>query len=363
MGRTTRFRQVALAASSCLGLLAIGSFRPAVPLQGPDWVTLYEEGFDSLQVDALSWTPDTYPNDDPYSDNGQFFKRLHVTPPRAFRASATFGRDKWLTVETYSRSPNTRFEDLFSVTPDPESPSNRVLRIQSLFHTDATIIRPTRPLPRRYRICLRIGYAQFGDGKPGRANTNGYLGGERSEPWFDEDATEENGFYWLAILDAVPRPHNNIWIQHHRKVAIDSDNNKAAWTLIWNGTQFVASGEHPVMMFAIDAHGSDDDRVGPPFIAYAAGRWQAPGSIRAVDAYRDNTWYHACVERGDGKYSLGVSGDFRFGGKRTYSADIDSGRVYHAQGWPDYFVFGDPHNNYYRGRVYYDDIHLEVPKE
>jgi hypothetical protein len=28
--------------------------------------------------------------------------------------------------------------------------------------------------------------------------------------------------------------------------------------------------------------------------------------------------------------------------------------------WPDYFMFGDPHTNYYMGEVYYDDVHLEV---
>jgi hypothetical protein len=34
--------------------------------------------------------------------------------------------------------------------------------------------------------------------------------------------------------------------------------------------------------------------------------------------------------------------------------------VYQAgAGVPDFFMFGDPHNNYYRGSVYYDDIKLE----
>jgi hypothetical protein len=27
-------------------------------------------------------------------------------------------------------------------------------------------------------------------------------------------------------------------------------------------------------------------------------------------------------------------------------------------GWPDYFMFGDPHTNYYEGTVYYDDVVL-----
>ena len=28
--------------------------------------------------------------------------------------------------------------------------------------------------------------------------------------------------------------------------------------------------------------------------------------------------------------------------------------------WPDYFMFGDPHNNFYEGEVYYDDIRMDV---
>jgi len=34
--------------------------------------------------------------------------------------------------------------------------------------------------------------------------------------------------------------------------------------------------------------------------------------------------------------------------------------VYRGQsGVPDFFMFGDPHNNYYRGQVFYDDVKLE----
>jgi hypothetical protein len=38
--------------------------------------------------------------------------------------------------------------------------------------------------------------------------------------------------------------------------------------------------------------------------------------------------------------------------------------VYEAgEGIPDFFMFGDPHNNYYRGSVFYDDIKLEIWQE
>lgn len=28
--------------------------------------------------------------------------------------------------------------------------------------------------------------------------------------------------------------------------------------------------------------------------------------------------------------------------------------------WPDWFIFGDPHENFYEGSVLYDDVKLEV---
>ncbi|HEY6006111.1 MAG TPA: hypothetical protein VIV57_24740 [Anaeromyxobacter sp.] len=61
----------------------------------------------------------------------------------------------------------------------PPDPSNRALRIRSREHTDATVVRPTSPLPARYRISLHVGFPSFGDGKPG---PNGYDGGEEAGP-------------------------------------------------------------------------------------------------------------------------------------------------------------------------------------
>jgi hypothetical protein len=36
-----------------------------------------------------------------------------------------------------------------------------------------------------------------------------------------------------------------------------------------------------------------------------------------------------------------------------------SARYRAESGVPDFFMFGDPHNNYYRGQVFYDDVKLE----
>ena len=264
-----------------------------------------------------------------------------------------------------------------------------MLRIASPAHTDGTVVRPTHPLPERYRVSLRVGFPNFGDGRPG---LNGYGGGETAEPWSDENATAQNGFYWLTILDSLPRPHNNTWIHHHRKVVIDSDNNVPPWMQIFDGQRFVVSGEHPIMMFALDGKGEGTELTGKPFLSYSEGAWQPSGDIRAVDSYLPGEWYRVSIDRTDGRFTMEISGRFRYGGQTTYRSSIDAAAncVWHfnrsaaddasrcvdeghlpsldssfpnwpAGGtWPDWFMFGDPHTNYYEGDVLYDDVRLEV---
>lgn len=359
----------------------------AAPAKG--WVVAFEERFEGTSLGAPTWSWDPVPDDGPFADHGAYFK--DVKPPTAYRLSQPIGADGWLTVESYSRSLTTSYASLVSVVEDPSQPGNKVLRLGSPAHTDATVIRSTQPLPPRYRLTVRVGHAQFGDGKEG--GTNGYTGGETAEPWSSADATEENGFYWLAILDAVPRPHNNVWIHHHRKLTIDSDNHFPPWMEIWDGTKLVSSGEHPIMLFAVDGKGEGDEKTGKPFLSYAAGEWQPSGEIRAVDAYKEKSWYTVTITREGDRFTVTIAGDFAFGGAgKSYSAEIDAAArcVFHYNrsplaatspcvdtahypsldashphwpsgiGYPDYFMLGDPHSNYYEGQVLYDDLKLEV---
>jgi hypothetical protein len=278
---------------------------------------------------------------------------------------------------------------MLSIVPDPANPSNHVIRLASPAHTDATVVRSSDPLPDRYRVSLRVGFASFGDGRDG---LNGYATGtETALPWRTDLAKTQNGFYWLAIIDSLPRPHNNSWIHHHRKVTFDSDNNFPPWTEIFNGQSFVLSGEHPLDMFALDGRGPRTEMTGEPLITYADGQWQPSGAIRSVDAYLDHEWYAVSIERSGTIYTMEVSGRFQFGGETTYRASIDAAAscVWHynrsaaedasacvdestfpslpgfpawpaGATWPDWLMFGDPHNNFYMGEVYYDDIRLEV---
>ena len=363
------------------------------PAEGADagahgWVVAYKEDFQQAAVPEAAWVPDPLPDDGPYSDDGAYFRARGVVPPAAYRISAPLGADGWLRIESYTRSSATPLHDLAAVTGDPADPANRVLRIASPAHTDGTVIRPAAPLPDKYRVSLRVGFADFGDGKPG---LNGYAGGERAEPWSNDDATTQNGFYWLTILDTLPRPHNNTFIHHHRKVVIDSDNNVPPWMEMFERGAFLLDGRNPIMIFALDGRGTGTETTGKPFISFSADQWQPSGAIRAADAYLPQEWYRVSIERSDGVFTLEISGRFRYGGERTYRASIDAKAscVWHfnrtadedasacvdesgwpslpqiprwpaGQTWPDWFMFGDPHTNYYRGQVLYDDVQLEV---
>lgn len=349
------------------------------------------EDFEHLTGFDGSWAQDPVPDDGPFSDSGAYWKSKGVVPPLAYRASVPFGDASWLTAESYTRSATTPLQELVSVVPDPAGGTNHVLKLASPAHTDATVIRSSQPLPSRYRISLRVGFANFGDGLAG---LNGYKGGETAEPWWPDSATTQNGFYWLTILDSQPRPHNNTWIHHHRKVVIDSDNNYPAWMEMFDGSSFVSNGEHPIMMFALDGKGQGTEQTGKPFLSWADKAWQPSGSIRAVDAYLPGEWYDVTIERFDTKFTMTISGRFKYGGQTRYSATIDAADhcVWHfdrdasesalakgcvdpghlpslsadfpnwpAEGvWPDWFMFGDPHTNYYEGEVYYDDVRLEA---
>ena len=358
---------------------------------GPGWVVAHEETFETLSMPAGTFVTDPVPDDGPFADHGLFFQKQGVVPPKAYRATVPFGASSWLTAESYTRSTSRAFSELASVVVDPADPTNHVLKIASPAHTDATVVRPSAPLPLKYRVSVRVGFADFGDGKP-KPGLNGYKAAATAEPWSSADATAQNGFYWLAILDSQPRPHNNTWIHQHRKVVMDSDNNTPPWMEIYDGAGFKVSGEHPLMIIALDGAGQGTDLTGKPFLSYSNGAWQPSGAIRAVDSYLPGEWYRATIERNGDVFTFEVSGKFQYGGQQTYRASIDAAAncVFHynrpgesargrcidetspaslgpgypswpaSGGWADWFQLGDPHNNYYEGSVLYDDLRLEV---
>lgn len=360
------------------------------------WVVKHQENFDQCEtVIQKQWQLDNVTDraiaasDDSAIESNR--PRSSIQPPVAYRQTNNIGESGWLTVESYTRDPQTEMTTLISVVSDPANEQNRVLRLASPQHTDATLIRSSQPLSGQYRISLKVGFANFGDGQ----GLNGYDGGETAGPWLNKSAIGENGFYWLAIADTIPRPQSNLWWHHHRKVVIDSDNHYPPWMQIWDGTQFITSGRHPVMLFALDGRSKGDALTGKPFISFSHWQWHASGQIRALDAYLPDQWYEVVIERDQAGFTFRISGRFAHGGYRDYVSRIDaqSRCIWHynrpqdesttdvrnpecyqddgpqyarwpANGaWPDYFFFGDPHINYYEGEVYYDDIRLEVWQE
>jgi hypothetical protein len=371
-------------------------YQPPTSGMPAGWVVSKQEDCSTLVLGTPSWAADTHPNLGPYSDNGQYHTLKGISAPAAYRASLAFGDGGWLTAEAYSRSQKS-FSSLLSVVNDPADASKKVLKLACPEHTDALVIRPTQALPEKYRISLRVGYVAFGNGLAG---LNGYSSGsEMATPWWNESAVPQNGCYWLAIYDQPPLPQNNTHAHHHRKVCIDVDSNQPpAWTQVWNGTGFVTSGERPIDFFALNGDGPTSARTGKPFIQYAGGqwRWQNPGDpVYSVDSYLPDEWYDVMIQRDGNVFTMSVTGRFRYGGQRTYSAQLDAktNHVWHwnryatddasadydtsafpetggvGQQWPagtlypDYFMFGVPHENYYEGFAYYGNVKLEVWQE
>ena len=292
-----------------------------------EWKTLYQEDFEQANIFNFGeWQKDTFPDKDKYSENGSYFTNQYIKAVQGYRLSTSFGQAGWLSAESYSRDRCTDPTTLISIVSDPAEEdsttiNNKVMRLTSPKHTDATLIRSATQLTGRYRVSLKIGFPDFGSGNC----LNGYDGDESAEPWVEQSAISENGFYWLAIADTIPRPHNNIWWHHHRKIVIDSDNHYPAWTEIWNSQEFITSGKNPVMMFVLDGEGKSDPLTGKPFTSFSNWQWHPPGQINAVDSYLPDQWYEVVIERNQNIFTLKISGHFAFGGYREYVASIDVG--------------------------------------
>ncbi|HYD39913.1 MAG TPA: hypothetical protein VEB43_03715, partial [Anaeromyxobacter sp.] len=54
-----------------------------------------------------------------------------------------------------------------------------------------------------------------------------------------------------------------------------------------------------------------------------------------------------------------AAGAARCADEGTYPSAPGTPRWPAGGSWPDWFMFGDPHANYYEGRVLYDDVVLE----
>ena len=335
----------------------------------------YQEGFESFPFSKIpKWRDDLATYDGPYSESGEYFQKRNIYPPKAYRNTISLGEGDWLTAEIYTRTENPILLDYLDTVEDPSDENNQVLKISTPKHTDGVVIRSKNPLPAKYKVSLKIGFANYGD----ETALNGYDDGtERAGPWRNLSSVGHNGFYWLAILDKPPKPHNNIWIHHHRKFVIDS----------WNRKNF----NRTVNVIALDGKSETHQAFGKKFISYIENDWKHTSDV-PVDYYLPNEWYTVTFVRTALFYQFSISGNFKNGGITTYKDKINIRKncVFHynqtaeelAPGcidnrmqnflgkdfvswpknsaYPEYFMFGEPHINYYEGNVLVDDITLEA---
>lgn len=383
------------------------------------WRLAHHETFDAPFPDP-PWVEDHHGPDSPYhvdryDDDGEFFHERGgetfargLAAFRSFRKSFTYGDQGWLTAELYGRDSDR------DGVPDSggrfEGRAGRA-HLVSTRHHDGAILRSTRPLPPRYRIEVTVSVIRFGgDGSNGSwfesGRFNGYDGDERADPWSfrDDDPTPrkavtQNGVYFLCITDYPrPAPHNNVFIHHHRKVVMDTDNNESpdavmrgrsdAWSSIWNpgAGRPEVDGARYVSMIWLDGEHPRDPWTGNRFISWAGERWFSEPVF--VDKYYPAGSYRFAIERDERGYAMSVTGHFQHGGQRTYRARRDFAETpatWHYNqtpaervagpalpaidgwpaevGYPDHFFFGDPHINFYEGSADFDDVSLYLPDD
>lgn len=416
-----------LLAASLTGALASPGCHPPPPPPGPvaapapriRWKRVRHETFDAPFVEPAAWTEDTYGdaspwNVDVFDDDGAYFREhggaafeAELRTFRAFRKSFAHGEDGWLTVELYGRD-----EDRDG-TPESgghfTSESGRAV-LRSARHTDAAMVRSTSPLPARYRLRVTVSDIDFGGAASGNhergGKINGYDGDELAGPWRlpvngapPPPATTDNGVYFLCILDyARPAPHNNVFIHHHRKVVLDTDNNHwqgRSWSKVLRPGAAAPEEEGTLYTSLLWLRGDDfgNDRVGNDFLSWTTSGF-VDGPVFA-DQYLRGEAYTFTIERDGAGYTLSVEGRFAHGGKTLYSARrsfegppptwhynqtvaegprgrYNQRRSYQGEpydtwpegaSYPDMFFFGDPHINYYEGSAGYDDLELWLPDE
>ncbi len=382
------------------------------------WKLLYEETFDLPFREPSEWTEDTYGPASPYhvdifDEDGDFFVGKYgnnflqeLKSFKSFRKSYSYGRDGWLTVESYGRGEKNATAP---ATGGKFVAGNGKAKLIVPQPTDAAIIRSTKPLPRRYRVEVTVSDIKFGGLNNGswyeEGRINGYKQSSRSPgPWSHEERPfSQNGVYFLCIADYPnPAPHNSVFWHHHRKVVMDTDNNNGGllmpgavpWSKVWNPRTGSAEtdGSHYVAMIWLQGK-FGNDIIGNEFTSYTPGGWRYDPTF--VDKYLPGESYVFAVERDDEKYTMSVSGKFYHGGVTTYRASrgfrevptiwhynqtpeeyptplYNETKNYNGQSmetwpagssYPDYFFFGDPHIQFYEGTAEFDNVRLFVPQE
>lgn len=194
-------------------------------------------------------------------------------------------------------------------------------------YRDSAFIRSTNALPETYKISVVAGDIDYGLEN---------ISGLPQDPGYTEGPQNENGCYLIAITDTPPIGHHtNTWWHQHRKVVIDVDNN------VWGHGM-----PNPVFMVYFDRNNK--------LISYngESDEWQSDW-MKAV-TYEPEKWHRIEIEKTKKQYIMSVRSD---AGQLLKSVSVDIRKVWSADEYhKDYFVIGDPHENYYQGSMKIKEI-------
>ena len=197
-------------------------------------------------------------------------------------------------------------------------------------YRDSAIIRTTDPLPPTYKITVVAGDIDYDlENIAGLAN----------DPEYREGPKNENGFYFIAITETLPDEHyTNDWWHQHRKVVMDVDNN------VWGQGM-----PNPIFMVYFDPSSALVSFDGK------ANEWQR--DWKSGVEYERNKFYRVELEKTPSQFIFSVADE---NGNLLRKAEIGLSNVWHEDGQhPDYFVIGDPHENYYQGSMKIKSITIE----
>ena len=422
------------------------------------WRLVAHEEFDRpLRVDGSPWRLDPQGPRSPWAvdafdDDGAAWKKIsgplferQMKTLNVFRKRVAFGREGWLTAEVAAvdKDRDGRPDSRPGLSAVTLPGGHNVARISEPKWDAGVLIRPTRPLPRYYRVEMTLRGLQFGGKRGGTFDYNGRHNGYTREPcktrypWTFQgalpgksrcqypDVTRENGFYYLTILDhANPAPHGNPGIHFRRKVIMDGYySDDARWknaatcnpktrtmyrtfdgtfnginALFPRGDLFRETANNNISneYYAKTACGeaSMDRRYGP------GGRFE--GHLTSAELRPElmpKAAYRFAIERDRTGYTLEMSGPFLHTGQTTLRVHhdfVENGRpIWHynqtpgeydgrfdrrlvhkgpagtyttehnwpkGSAYPDSFIIGDPHLNYYEGEAFVDDVRLYIPK-
>jgi len=239
------------------------------------------------------------------------------------------------------------------------------------------------------------------------------------------DVTPENGFYYLGIVDHDnPAPHGNPGLHARRKVVMDGyfadvvgRYGDYATCNPATGEMFSSAESNYVGVNAIFLRG-DEFMSGQNNVGNQYQMKTACGEVDSIERFGENDEYSRiltsaelqpelmprssytfAIERRDGAYTMEYSGNFRHIGPATlrFSRDFveDGIPIWHynqtpdeydgafnqdltltgptgthvredvwpaGSAYPDSFIIGDPHLNYYAGSASIDDIRLYEPR-